>query len=47
MRIKVERSICGVKKYKIMSEKLKITDINLYNKTIGVCCGLFNFYIMN
>ncbi|GIW22746.1 MAG: hypothetical protein KatS3mg068_1753 [Candidatus Sericytochromatia bacterium] len=32
MRIKVEHSVYRVKKYKIMSEKLKITDINLYNR---------------
>lgn len=44
-RIKIEHSICGIKKYKIISEKLRIKDIHLYNRVLGICAALLNFYM--
>jgi len=46
-RIKIEHSICGIKKYKIISEKSRIRDINLYNRVLGICSALLNFYLKN
>jgi len=43
-RIKVEHSICGVKRYRILSDRLRIKDTGLYNDILEVCAGLWNFY---
>ena len=42
-RIKVEHSIGGMKRYKILSERLRIRDFELYDLIVGVCAGLWNF----
>lgn len=44
-RIKVEHSIGGLKRYRILSERLRHHDIQLYNDIIEVCAGLWNFNI--
>lgn len=46
-RIKVEHSISGMKRYKILSDRLRIHDFYLYNDVIEVCAGLWNFYLKN
>ena len=42
-RIKVEHSISGLKRYRILSDRLRMHDLNLYNDVLGVCAGLWNF----
>lgn len=42
-RIKVEHSIGGLKRYRILSDKARIKDWRLFNEIIGACAGLWNF----
>jgi hypothetical protein len=44
-RIVVEQSIGGIKRYRILSDRLRIHHIDLYDKILGICTGLWNFYI--
>ena len=44
-RIKVEHSIGGIKRYDILSGKSRIRDLDVYDAMLGVCAGLWNFYI--
>ncbi|NJL15007.1 MAG: transposase family protein [Microscillaceae bacterium] len=42
-RIFVEHSIGGLKRYRILSDRLRIHDKELYNSVLVVCAGLWNF----
>ncbi len=42
-RIVVEHSIAGLKRYRILSDRLRMHDLDLYNVILGVCAGLWNF----
>jgi len=44
-RIYVEHAIGGMKRYRILSECLRVHDIELYDVILGVCAGLWNFYL--
>ncbi|MFN4257563.1 MAG: transposase family protein [Saprospiraceae bacterium] len=44
-RICVEHSIGGMKRYRILSERLRVHDFKLYDDVLCVCAGLWNFYI--
>ena len=44
-RIAVEHSIGGMKRYRILSDRLRVHDLELYNVILGVCAGLWNFYL--
>jgi len=44
-RVIVEQSIGGIKRYRILSDRLRTHRIDLYDKILGVCTGLWNFYI--
>ena len=44
-RIAVEHAIGGMKRYRILSDRLRVHDIALYNTIVGVCAGLWNFYL--
>ena len=44
-RIFVEQALGGMKRYRILSDRLRIHDLNLYNEILGVCAGLWNFYL--
>jgi len=46
-RIYIEHSIGGMKRYRVLSNKLRTHDIDLYNDFLGVCAGLWNFYLLN
>ena len=46
-RISVEHAIGGMKRYRILSDRLRVHDIQLYNDILGVCAGLWNFYLTN
>lgn len=45
-RIKVEHAICGIKKFAIMSGKLRSIKEGLADQAILLCTGLHNFRIM-
>jgi hypothetical protein len=44
-RIVVEHAIGGMKRYRILSDRLRVQDVKLYNVILGVCAGLWNFYL--
>ena len=43
VRVKVEHSIGGLKRYRFLSDRLRCGNIQLYNIVAGVCAGLWNF----
>lgn len=44
-RIEVEHAIGRMKRYRILSDRLRVQDVKLYNVILGVCAGLWNFYL--
>ena len=46
-RIVVEHSIGGIKRYRCLSDRLRMHDFVLYDVLLGVCTGLWNFYLTN
>jgi DDE superfamily endonuclease len=42
-RIVVEHSIAELKRYRILSDRLRMQDLDLYNQVLGICAGLWNF----
>ncbi len=47
VRVTVEHSIGGLKRYRFLSDRLRCRDIQLYNLVAGVCAGLWNFCLTN
>jgi hypothetical protein len=46
-RIYVEHSIGGMKRYRILMERIRIHSADLYDKIASVCAGLWNFNLTN
>lgn len=46
-RIVIEHCIGGLKRYRIVSDRLRMRDFSKYNDTLEVCAGLWNFYVKN
>jgi len=44
-RIAVEHALGGMKRYRVLSDRLRVQDVKLYNVILGVCAGLWNFYL--
>ena len=44
-RVKVEHAIGGMKRYRILSDRLRMHDIDLYDDVLEVCAGLWNFQL--
>lgn len=42
-RVKVEHSIGGLKRYRILSDRLRMQDPKRYDTIVGICAGLWNF----
>lgn len=42
-RVFVEHSIGGMKRYRILSDRLRTHDKKLYDSIVGICAGLWNF----
>jgi len=42
-RIVVEHHIAGLKRHRILSDRLRMHDLDLYNQVLGICAGLGNF----
>ena len=47
VRIKVEHSIGGLKRYRILSDRLRIKSMVRYNQISGICAALWNFILTN
>jgi DDE superfamily endonuclease len=43
IRIKVEHSIGGMKRYRILSDRLRLRNLTRYNQIAGICAGIWNF----
>lgn len=46
-RVYVEHAIGGMKRYRILSDRLRIHDCQTYDNALEVCAGLWNFYLDN
>ena len=44
-RVIVEHSIAGLKRFRILSDRLRIHTFILYDEIIGICAGLWNLII--
>ena len=44
-RVKVEHAIGGMKRYRILSDRLRMHDFDLYDDVLEVCAGLWNFQL--
>lgn len=44
-RIGIEHSIGGLKRYRILADRLRVHDIEGHDSTLEVCAGLWNFYL--
>ena len=42
-RVVVEHSIAGLKRFRILSDRLRMHDFRLYDEILGVCAALWNF----
>ena len=45
-RMSVEQSIGRLKRYRILSDRLRCHDADFYDQVLGVCAGLGNFYVL-
>lgn len=46
-RIRVGHAIGGLKRYRILPDRLRIHDCQTYDTALEVCAGLWNFYLSN
>jgi hypothetical protein len=44
-RIGIEHSIGGLKRYRVLSDRLRAHDLSAHDSTLEVCAGLWNFYL--
>lgn len=45
-RVVIEHSIGGLKRYRILSDRLRLRDPALYDSIVGICAGLWNFNLI-
>lgn len=41
-RVIVEHAIAGLKRFRILSDRFRIHDFNLYDEILGICAALWN-----
>ena len=46
-RVYVEHAIGGMKRFRYLSDRLRTHKVSLYESAIGICAGLWNFYLTN
>lgn len=46
-RIGIEHCIGRMKRYRILSDRLRMHDFERYDDVLEVCAGLWNFYLIN
>jgi hypothetical protein len=44
-RVRVEQALAGLKRYRVLSERLRLNDFKFYDVILGLCAGLWNFYL--
>lgn len=44
-RVRVEHALAGLKRYRILSDRLRIHNFEYYDIILGICAGLWNFYL--
>jgi hypothetical protein len=44
-RIVVEHAHAGLKRYRMLADRLRMHNFGLYDVVLGVCAGLWNFYL--
>ncbi|MBT9395231.1 transposase family protein [Hymenobacter sp. NST-14] len=44
-RVRIEHSIGGLKRYRILSDRLRLHDFQRYDDLLEVCAGLWNFHL--
>lgn len=42
IRIKVEHAIGGIKRFRILADRLRIKSVVRYNQIAGICAGIWN-----
>lgn len=47
VRIVVEHAIGGMKRFRILSDRLRMRSIVRYNQIAGICAGIWNFCLSN
>lgn len=45
IRIKVEHAIGGMKRFRILSDRLRMKSVVKYNQIAGICAGIWNFQL--
>lgn len=45
IRVKVEHSIGGLKRFRILTDRLRMRCMTRYNQIAGICAGLWNYFI--
>ena len=46
-RVIVEHSFAGLKRFRVLSDRLPLHRIDFYDDILGVCADLWNFYLAN
>lgn len=46
-RIYVEHAIGGLKRYRYLSDRLRTHKVKLYESSLIICAGIWNFYLTN
>lgn len=46
-RIHIEHAIGGLKRYRYLTDRLRTHKVNLYELSLLVCAGIWNFYLTN
>ena len=46
-RIRIEHAIGGLKRYRYLSDRLRTHKVNLYESSLLICAGLWNFMLTN
>ncbi len=44
-RVVIEHSIGGMKRYRILADRVRMHDWNLFDTIVGICAGLWNYTI--
>jgi hypothetical protein len=44
-RVVVEHGIGGMKRYRVLSNRLRMHDLQAYDRKLEICAGLWNFYL--
>ncbi len=42
-RVVVEHALGGLRRYRILSDRLRLHDLERYDDILGICAGLWNF----